>query len=102
MTSDFSHPVRSSKVALDRVRRSCETAHHQRHHLHSKRAATVDSETNEEKLRIVVLGATKVGQSNPGVSCTSDSPPFSLSRENLFVSTVPPGEVSSRPQGDRR
>ena len=47
MTSDLSHTVRSSKVELDRVRRSYETAHRQRHHLHSKRAATIDPETTD-------------------------------------------------------
>ncbi|CAF0769454.1 unnamed protein product [Adineta ricciae] len=43
-------------------RRYYKTGHHQRHHLHSKRSITIDPETNEEKLRIVVLGATKVGK----------------------------------------
>ena len=46
----------------------------QRHYLHTKRAATVDPETNEEKLRIVVLGATKVGKSFGLRSARHDTP----------------------------
>ena len=66
MTSDLSNEITSLKLdgetTPSTTRRFYRTSHHQRHHLHSKRAATLDPETNEEKLRIVVLGATKVGE----------------------------------------
>jgi hypothetical protein len=42
-------------------RRNYGSGQHRRHKLHSHRAATIDHESHEEKLRIVVLGATKVG-----------------------------------------
>jgi hypothetical protein len=69
MTSNLSNGIASLKVDDDQVplptsspsRRHYRFGHHHRHHLHTKRAATLDPETNEEKLRIVVLGATKVG-----------------------------------------
>lgn len=69
MTSDFSNTVSSVNVDGDSVRLSrTSTNHHcneidrqQRQNLHTKRAATIDAETHKEKLRIVVLGATKVG-----------------------------------------
>lgn len=72
MTSDLSEKIDLLKLEEDEsvsasstttTRRYYRTGHHQRHHLHSKRAATLDPETNEEKLRIVILGATKVGKS---------------------------------------
>lgn len=69
MASDLSNEIGSlkidakeSSVSTTSARRYYQTSHHQRHHLHSKRAATLDPDTNEEKLRIVVLGATKVGR----------------------------------------
>lgn len=67
MTSDLSEKINLLKLEEDEsasstTRRYCRTGHHQRHHLHNKRAATLDPETNEEKLRIVILGATKVGK----------------------------------------
>ena len=63
MTSDSLHASEPTKLNDRRVSTSLMAQHHQRHYLHHKRAATVDPETNEEKLRIVVLGATKVGKS---------------------------------------
>ena len=70
MTSDLTNDMSALTFEADQVRlstpassRRCyKTGHHQRHHLHTKRAATIDPETNEEKLRIVVLGATRVGE----------------------------------------
>ena len=67
MTSDLSEKINLLKLEEDEsasstTRRYYRTGHHQRHHLHNKRAATLDPETNEEKLRIVILGATKVGK----------------------------------------
>ncbi|CAF1135555.1 unnamed protein product [Adineta steineri] len=70
MTSDFPNEMSPSKLDTGQVRLSTpstnrrfyKTSHHQRHNLHTRRAATIDPETNEEKLRIVVLGATKVGK----------------------------------------
>jgi hypothetical protein len=67
MTSDLSNEIASLKLdgestSSTTTRQFYRTSHHQRHHLHTKRAATLDPETNEEKLRIVVLGATKVGE----------------------------------------
>ena len=65
MTSDLSNEITSLKLDGDSTtRRFYRTSNHQRHHLHTKRSATLDPETNEEKLRIVVLGATKVGESS--------------------------------------
>jgi hypothetical protein len=69
MTSNLSNDITSLKLNDDQVhlptsstaRRHYGTGHHHRHHLHTKRAVTLDPETHEEKLRIVVLGATKVG-----------------------------------------
>jgi hypothetical protein len=65
MTSDLPNEIASLKLdgesTPSTTRRYYRTGHHQRHHLHTKRAATIDTETNEEKLRIVILGATKVG-----------------------------------------
>jgi hypothetical protein len=69
MTSDLSDDIGSLRLNDDRVRlpsnstsrRNYATGQNQRHKLHSKRAATIDAESNDEKLRIVVLGATKVG-----------------------------------------
>ena len=69
MTSDLSDALGSFKLNDERVRlpsstgggrRSLTSGH--RHGLHAKRAATIDPESSEEKLRIVVLGATKVGR----------------------------------------
>ncbi|CAF3295705.1 unnamed protein product [Rotaria socialis] len=70
MTSGLSDELGSLKVTDDRsrvstnstARRNYATGHNQRHNLHSKRAATIDHDNQEEKLRIVVLGATKVGK----------------------------------------
>lgn len=72
MTSDLPNEIAPLKIdatesssttaTTTSARRYYQTSHHQRHHLHSKRAATLDPDTNEEKLRIVVLGATKVGK----------------------------------------
>ena len=69
MQSDLSNEIATLKLDSDQARlstpstnrRHYKTGHHQRHHLHTKRAATIDPDTNEEKLRIVVLGTTKVG-----------------------------------------
>ncbi len=63
MASDLSNEISSLKLdgSESTTRRYYRTGHHQRHHIHTKRAVTLDPETNEEKLRIVVLGATKVG-----------------------------------------
>jgi hypothetical protein len=67
MTSDLTNEIAS--LTLDggesipsNSRRYVRTGHHQRHHLHTRRAVTLDPETNEEKLRIVLLGATNVGK----------------------------------------
>lgn len=72
MTSDLSDQLGSLKLSDDRVRltttthspsrRTPHSGSNQRPHLHAKRAATIDHESHEEKLRIVILGATKVGQ----------------------------------------
>ena len=70
MTSDLSDELGSLKLNNDRVRvsnnsnsrRNYGSGQKPRHSLHPKRAATIDQEGHEEKLRIVVLGATKVGQ----------------------------------------
>jgi hypothetical protein len=65
MTSDLPNEIPSLKLddesTSSTTRRYYRTGHHQRHHLHTKRAVTLDPERNEEKLRIVILGATKVG-----------------------------------------
>jgi hypothetical protein len=65
MTTDLSNEIAALKVddesTSSTTRRYYGTGHHQRHHLHTKRAVTLDPETHEEKLRIVILGATKVG-----------------------------------------
>lgn len=70
MTSDLSDALGSFKLNDERIRlpsstggsgRRALTSGH-RHGLHAKRAATIDPESSEEKLRIVVLGATKVGR----------------------------------------
>jgi hypothetical protein len=69
MSSNLSNEIESLKLDNNRnglstpsaTRRYYGTGHYQRHHLHKKRAATIDPEPNEEKLRIVVLGATIVG-----------------------------------------
>jgi hypothetical protein len=62
MTSDLPNEIASLKLdGESTTRRYYRTGHHQRHHLHTKRAITLDPESNEEKLRIVILGATKVG-----------------------------------------
>jgi hypothetical protein len=64
MTSDLPNEIASLKLdseSTPSTTRRYRTGHHQRHHLHTKRAATLDPENNEEKLRIVILGATKVG-----------------------------------------
>lgn len=67
MTSNLSEKINRLKLededeSSSTTPRYYRTSHHQRHHLHSKRAATLDPESNEEKLRIVILGATKVGK----------------------------------------
>jgi hypothetical protein len=69
MTSDLSNEFGGLQLNDDRVRISTNTnsrrnhgsGQHPRRSLHPKRAATIDHESHEEKLRIVVLGATKVG-----------------------------------------
>jgi hypothetical protein len=69
MKSDLSNEISTLKIdgnqsglsTASTNRRYYKTGHHQRHHLHTKRAATIDPDPSEEKLRIVVLGATKVG-----------------------------------------
>ena len=68
MTSDLSNKLNLLKLN-DRGRMSTNSTSrrsypiHQNQHrsLHSKRAVTVDHNSHEEKIRIVVLGATKVG-----------------------------------------
>ncbi|CAF0732984.1 unnamed protein product [Adineta ricciae] len=65
MTSDPSDDLRS--LTLQENRRRTSTNPTSRRHQHRpnsqpKRAATIDHEGPEEKLRIVVLGATKVGK----------------------------------------
>ncbi|UJR22343.1 hypothetical protein I4U23_025405 [Adineta vaga] len=70
MKSDPTNEISTLKLETDQVhlptpstnRRYYKISHHQRHHLHSKRSVTIDPETNQEKLRIVILGATKVGK----------------------------------------
>ncbi|CAF0893226.1 unnamed protein product [Rotaria sordida] len=59
MTSTCSNTVSSVKVN-DNSNRHCHEIDH--HRVHTKRAVTLDVETHKEKLRIVVLGATKVGK----------------------------------------
>jgi len=69
MTSDLTNELGSLKLSNDRVRvtnnpnsrRNHGSGQHPRHSLYPKRAATIDHGDHEEKLRIVVLGATKVG-----------------------------------------
>jgi hypothetical protein len=69
MTSDLSDELGSLKLREDRrrtstsstSRRNYGSGQNKRHSLIPKRAATIDHESHEEKLRIVVLGATKVG-----------------------------------------
>lgn len=69
MTSGLPDELDSLKHKNDRARvststpnrRSYTSGQNQRHNLHSKRAVTIDHDNHEEKLRIVVLGATKVG-----------------------------------------
>ena len=64
MTSDLSDALGSFKLNDERVRlpsnsgsrRSYSSGQGHRHGLHAKRAATIDPESSEEKLRIVVLG----------------------------------------------
>ncbi|CAF1205671.1 unnamed protein product [Rotaria sordida] len=70
MTSGLSDELGSLKLNDDRARlstnstsrRNYASGHNQRHSLHSRRAATIDHDNRDEKLRIVVLGATKVGK----------------------------------------
>ncbi|CAF4664406.1 unnamed protein product, partial [Rotaria sp. Silwood2] len=70
MTSGVSDELGSLKLNDDRARlptnstsrRNYATGQNQRHSLSSRRAVTVDHDNREEKLRIVVLGATKVGK----------------------------------------
>lgn len=66
LTLNDDNRVRLSAASTNSTgRRSYGTAGHQRRqHLHSKRSATIDPETIDERLRIVVLGATKVGESS--------------------------------------
>jgi hypothetical protein len=66
MTSDLSEEFGSLKLNNNQVqisngRRPHGSGQNQRPKLRSSRAATIDHGTQEEKLRIVVLGATKVG-----------------------------------------
>ena len=69
MTSELSDELGSLKINDDRVRMSTNSnsrrkygsSQNQRPNLRSNRAATIDHGSHEEKLRIVVLGATKVG-----------------------------------------
>jgi hypothetical protein len=75
MTSDLSDELRSLKVNNDQIqisnnsnsRRHYGSNQNQRPKLRSSRAATIDHGCHEEKLRIVVLGATKVGQYFPSL-----------------------------------
>lgn len=70
MTSGLSDELGSLKLNDGRAtlttnstsRRNYATGQNQRHNLRSKRAITVDHDNHEEKLRIVVLGATRVGR----------------------------------------
>ncbi|CAF2578343.1 unnamed protein product [Rotaria sp. Silwood2] len=59
MTSTCSNTISSVKVDDDTTHGS---KNRQRHHVQTKRAVTLDAETHKETLRIVVLGATKVGK----------------------------------------
>ncbi len=69
MTSDLSNGLGSLKLHDDRVqmstnstsRRNHGSGQNQRPKLRTNRSATIDHGCHEEKLRIVVLGATKVG-----------------------------------------
>ena len=64
MTSNLSDELGSLKLHDDRVRMSTSRRSHgsgQRPNLRTKRSATIDHGCQDEKLRIVVLGATKVG-----------------------------------------
>lgn len=67
MTSAYSNSTSSVKIEGDSVRVSTtnnryhEVDNNQRSHLQTKRAATLDPETNKDRFRIVVLGATRVG-----------------------------------------
>ena len=66
MTSDLSEEFGSLKLNNNQVqitngRRQYGSGQNQRPRLRSSRAATIDHGSQEEKLRIVVLGATKVG-----------------------------------------
>jgi hypothetical protein len=69
MTSDLSDELGSLKLHDDRVRtstnstsrRSHGSGQNQRPNLRSNRSVTIDHGCHDEKLRIVVLGATKVG-----------------------------------------
>jgi hypothetical protein len=69
MTSDLSDELGSLKLNDDRVRmstnstsrRSQGSGQNHRPKFRSNRSATIDHGSHEEKLRIVVLGATKVG-----------------------------------------
>ncbi|CAF0998537.1 unnamed protein product [Adineta steineri] len=70
MTSDLSDDLNSLKLQDNRRRTSANNSSRRNHasgqqkrpSFQSKRAATIDHEGPEEKLRIVVLGATKVGK----------------------------------------
>jgi hypothetical protein len=70
MTSDLSDELGSLKLTDDRIsmstnstaRRNYGSGQKPRPNLLANRAATIDHENHEEKLRIVVLGATKVGE----------------------------------------
>jgi hypothetical protein len=55
------HNDRRRKSSNSSARRNYGSSQNKRHSLHSKRSATIDHGNHEEKLRIVVLGATKVG-----------------------------------------
>ena len=70
MTSDLSDQLGSLQLNNDRIsmptnsssRRYYGPNENSRAKLRSSRAATIDHGSHEEKLRIVVLGATKVGR----------------------------------------
>ena len=65
MTSDLADEFKSLALQENRRRPSGNATPRRQHHRPSfqfKRAATIEHEGPEERLRIVVLGATKVGR----------------------------------------
>lgn len=72
MTSDLSDALNSFKLNGDRIRLSSSNSNQRRHwgsgqkhrfSIQSKRSVTIDAESDAEKLRVVILGATRVGRS---------------------------------------